>query len=232
MTDSELFGLDKAHLTQWREHWLHPLVIHDLDHLYASAKVAGFELGVASAFRSFERQQAIWNDKASGKRSVLDEEEQPIDVSSLLPGQLVEKIMRWSALPGASRHHWGTDFDVYDATAVSAGHKLQLTVGETLDGGPFADFHRWLDSYLEANALRFFRPYGKDRGGVAIEPWHLSHTSTAAGFQSHFSRERLKSRLTRTDLRLKAAVLDQFDALFSRFIWVPWSQYPVTGGVA
>ncbi|MCZ8486094.1 D-alanyl-D-alanine carboxypeptidase family protein [Vibrio lentus] len=27
--------------------------------------------------------------------------------------QKLSAILRWSALPGASRHHWGCDFDVF-----------------------------------------------------------------------------------------------------------------------
>lgn len=226
MKEAQIFGLNATHLVQWRGHWVHPFIVDDLSHLCANANKAGFDLGVVSAFRSYGRQQKIWNDKASGRRPVLDEYERPIDIGHLAAGQLVEKIMRWSALPGASRHHWGTDFDVYDAGVVATGHKLQLTVGETLDDGPFGAFYSWLDGYLSENVWRFFRPYQEDRGGVAVEPWHLSHTRTAAAIQSHYDKAQLRSLVADNDIELKAAVLEHFDALFSRFIWVPWSTYP------
>ena len=38
--------------------------------------------------------------------------------------------MRWSAIPGSSRHHWGTDLDVYDAAAVTPDYQVQLTPQE------------------------------------------------------------------------------------------------------
>ncbi|SPY94009.1 D-alanyl-D-alanine carboxypeptidase [Proteus mirabilis] len=65
----------------------------------------------ASFIRSFERQLAIWNGKFEGTRPVLDAESQPIDIQTLSEGQRCEAILKWSALPGASRHHWGTEID-------------------------------------------------------------------------------------------------------------------------
>jgi len=52
------------------------------------------------------RQAEIWNAKAAGLRPVLDANEQPIDTGTLSERELVFAILRWSALPGASRHHW------------------------------------------------------------------------------------------------------------------------------
>ena len=38
-----------------------------------------------------------------------------------------------------------------------------------------------LNSWLDVNMGRFgfFRPYGSDRGGAGIEPWHLSYAPVA-----------------------------------------------------
>ncbi|SUC40219.1 D-alanyl-D-alanine carboxypeptidase [Proteus mirabilis] len=74
--------------------------------LQQQAAKAGFKLMPASSFRSFERQLAIWNGKFEGTRPVLDAESQPIDIQTLSEGQRCEAILKWSALPGASRHHW------------------------------------------------------------------------------------------------------------------------------
>ena len=35
-------------------------------------------------------------------------------------------ILEWSALPGASRHHWGSEFDVFDLAALPEGYRVQL----------------------------------------------------------------------------------------------------------
>ena len=37
----------------------------------------------------------------------------------------------------------------------------------------------------------FFRPYAEDRGGVAVEPWHLSHRPSATLFASRVPVQRL-----------------------------------------
>ena len=44
----------------------------------------------------------------------------PIDGAALAPQERIEAILLWSALPGASRHHWGTDLDLIDRRAVAA----------------------------------------------------------------------------------------------------------------
>ena len=83
----------------------------------------------------------------------------------------------WSALPGASRHHWGTDVDVIDARATAPGYRVQLTPEEYAPGGPFAPLGEW----LEANAARFgfFRPFRGVLSGVQPEPWHFSFAPVA-----------------------------------------------------
>ncbi|NIM47861.1 MAG: D-alanyl-D-alanine carboxypeptidase family protein, partial [Gemmatimonadales bacterium] len=84
--------------------------------------------------------------------------------------------LRWSALPGASRHHWGTDLDVYDLAARPEGYEVELIPEEVDAGGMFGPLHEWLDGRIAADAaFGFFRPYERDRQGVAPERWHLSY---------------------------------------------------------
>lgn len=84
-------------------------------------------------------------------------------------GPRCEAILRWSALPGASRHHWDTDLDIFDPDLLPPGAQLQLTPEEYLPGGCFASLTRWLDRHL--GEYGFYRPYARDRGGVAVEAW-------------------------------------------------------------
>ena len=197
---------------------LHPLVIQPLENLYLSASAAGFQLAVASGYRNFARQLHIWNQKAMGLRPVLDDRGAPLDMSQLTDDKKMFSILRWSALPGTSRHHWGTDFDVYDLSRISVDYQVQLTLDETEGDGPFADFHDWLTQALSSTA--FFRPYASDRGGVAPEPWHLSYAPLATTFARQFSVELLREQLTQTDLELKEAVLAHLDDIYARFIFV------------
>ena len=65
--------------------------------------------------------------------------------------------MLWSALPGASRHHWGTDFDVYDKAKIeSTGKKLELIPEEYEDNGPCALLSQWL--FNNAEKFGFYFP--------------------------------------------------------------------------
>mgnify|MGYP003382165961 CR=1 FL=1 len=148
--------------------------------LQADARSAGFELVIASSFRSFGRQLAIWNGKASGSRNVYDDAGCEVAMAALPPVDQLRAILRYSAIPGTSRHHWGTDLDVYDAAAVSADYKLQLAPQEVAVGGVFDPLHCWLDQRMEAGESHgFYRPYAQDRGGIAPERWHLSYAPLA-----------------------------------------------------
>jgi LAS superfamily LD-carboxypeptidase LdcB len=199
---------------------LQPEVMTELLRLRSAATNAGFVLRVASSYRSFERQLLIWNNKAGGVRPVLDDRGLPLDISRLSERDLVYAILRWSALPGASRHHWGTDLDVYDASRMPADYQVQLTQAETQGDGPFAEFHRWLTAELAAQHFLFYRPYREDRGGIAPEPWHLSYTPLAGVYSRALTVDILRQQLAQTDILLKTTILDNLDDIYRRFVRV------------
>jgi LAS superfamily LD-carboxypeptidase LdcB len=177
LTPYQLAGLDDTHLTQVAEgQRLQAEVARQLARLQADARAAGFELAIASSFRSFERQLLIWNGKACGQRPVYDDAGKLVDIRAMGDAGKLAAIMRFSAIPGTSRHHWGTDLDVFDAAAMPAGYQLQLSAAEVADNGLFGAMHGWLDERMAAGESHgFFRPYAVDRGGVAVERWHLSY---------------------------------------------------------
>lgn len=186
---------------------LHVDVVAPFLMLQAAAREAGFDLQIASGFRDFDRQLAIWNAKANGSRAVLDESANPIDLDRLSDEEKALAIMRWSALPGCSRHHWGTDFDIYDAAAVPAGYAVQLIPQEVDSGGVFAPMHDWLDSYFEQHGVGFIRPYAVDKGGVAPERWHLSYAPVALQYEAGFSLQSLVALWHQRQMLLVDAVV-------------------------
>ena len=187
--------------------------------LQADAARAGFELAVVSSFRDFSRQLSIWNRKARGELPVLDSDAHPLDIAVLSESDLIHAIMRWSALPGASRHHWGTDIDVFDARTRPDGYEIELIPEEVESGGMFAPLHEWLDARIaQGNAHGFFRPYDRDRGGVAPERWHLSHGPTATRLMDSFSVGTLHATLEAADLELRSTVLDDLEVLWERYV--------------
>jgi LAS superfamily LD-carboxypeptidase LdcB len=195
---------------------VHPDVAAPLRALIDAAAGERIAIEVASGFRDFDRQLQIWNQKARGERPVLDEAEHPLDVFVLSPEQRVFAILRWSALPGASRHHWGTDVDVFDRSALSPGAAPLLARHEATLGGIFGRLHTWLDDHARRHG--FFRPYANDRAGVSPEPWHLSYAPLARTFEDAHSLESLERALRGADLELKDQVLRHLEAIFERYV--------------
>ena len=196
--------------------------------LVRDARQAGFELAIVSGYRDYARQLAIWNAKAQGARPVLDARGVPLRISDLDEWALAQAILRWSALPGASRHHWGTDIDIYDRAAVPDDYQVQLTPEEVAPDGPFGPLHAWLDERIAAGASHgFFRPYDRDRGGVAPERWHLSHAPTAARYQRQLSAATLLGELDIPALALRSVIVQHWPAIYERYVQVPADRYPL-----
>lgn len=197
---------------------IHSEVVIPWKSLKAAAAAEGFDLVIASGFRSFERQLMIWNDKLLGNRVILDDQGRPLDFQRLPPFEQVKSVMRWSALPGASRHHWGTDMDVYDAAAVPDDYTLQLIPDEYRVGGPFAPCMFWLDEYLSRSDLGFFFPYSSDTSGVMPEPWHLSYRPVASQFQQKWLLDSLIEIILESDIQHKTVILEHMSELYHQFI--------------
>ena len=187
--------------------------------LHAAARRAGFDLAVLSGFRTFDQQLSIWNRKAMGQLAVLDSTARQLDIEALSAEELVFSILRWSALPGASRHHWGTDLDIYDMAAVPDDYVIELVPSEVNAGGIFAPLHEWLDQRIAADdAFGFFRPYDIDRGGIAPERWHVSYGPIASEYARSLTRDLLRTTVQHADMRLKDTVLAHLDTVFERFV--------------
>jgi LAS superfamily LD-carboxypeptidase LdcB len=189
----QLTGRDDDHLVSLLSgHRLRQEAAAAFSTLQADALEAGFDLAIASSFRSYQRQLVIWNGKASGARAVYDDVGRPVAMAKLSPVAQLHAILRYSAIPGTSRHHWGTDLDVYDAAAVTADYQLQLSPQEVAVGGVFDPLHCWLDERMAAGESRgFFRPYSSDTGGVARERWHLSYAPLAVACAQQLTEQLL-----------------------------------------
>ena len=220
-TPDLLLGMNPAGLIEVPEFncMLHPLVIEPLHQLAMAAQLKNFRLQVASSYRDFERQLLIWNNKVNGLRVVLDKNGEPLDISILSDKEKIFAILRWSALPGTSRHHWGTDLDVYDASLIDDNYSVQLTVQETESGGPFAEFHQWLSAELFSNSRGFYRPYSDDvSDGIAPEPWHLSYAPVAKIYAAHLSEEIIRAQIQLSNISLKETLLENLSEIYQRFI--------------
>lgn len=216
LTAGQLTGQSETHLVIHQQYQLHRETRPALQALQQAAKAAGFELKIASAFRSFERQLMIWNHKFDGHRALLDSHCQPVDAASLSDIERIHTILRWSALPGASRHHWGTDLDVYAANCLPEGTRLQLEPWEYAPGGHQAEFSEWLQTALAR--FDFYQPYAEDRQGVAVEPWHISHASISTPLLAQLTPELLHRTLQASQIAGKSQILANLDTLYTRYI--------------
>jgi LAS superfamily LD-carboxypeptidase LdcB len=217
-------GQDESHLcsaadAEWLAAPVHRAVVGPFRTLRDDAASAGFDIAILSGFRSFDRQLSIWNRKARGELAVLDSNARMLDIATLSPRELVFSILRWSALPGASRHHWGTDIDIYDAAARPPGYEIELIPAEFEGDGMFAPLSEWLDQRIaQRMAHGFFRPYDRDRGGVAPERWHMSYAPIATVYTQALTTENLRQVIESADMMLKDVVLENLDEIFVRFV--------------
>ena len=69
-----------------------------------AAEKDGIRIKLVSGFRDFYRQQTIWNNKYKKFTKEF----------SLDGPSAIKEIIRFSTIPGTSRHHWGTEIDIID----------------------------------------------------------------------------------------------------------------------
>lgn len=191
MSKQVTFGLSTEHLVQsnlptatGKRFLAHPDALHALGAMLDEARSNGVDFVIISGFRSYADQKRLWEAKVKGERPILDENEQPItDFND--EAERYWAIARWSAVPGLSRHHWGSDFDIFDATAIQNGWHPQL-VRHEFDDGPCVALDNWLKE--NAKHFGFYLPYDTDNdSGVGREPWHISHAPTARQMQAQLS---------------------------------------------
>jgi len=123
--------------------------------MHAAAAADGINLKIISSSRNFIQQKAIWESKWAKNTGSHPE-----------PLVRARKILQYSAMPGASRHHWGTDVDLND-----------LNNEAFMEGGPHAKVYTWLTA--NASKYGFCQPYTaldeKRPNGYHEERWHWSY---------------------------------------------------------
>ncbi len=130
--------------------------------MHAAAKADGISLTIISAWRSFDRQKTIWEDKWNGRQALSGN----IRATGIAdPAARAREILRYSSMPGTSRHHWGTDIDI---------NNLNNSYFSTDKG---KQEYEWLRN----NAARFgfCQPYTslgeRNNMGYEEEKWHWSY---------------------------------------------------------
>lgn len=130
--------------------------------MHAAAKADGISLKIISATRNFDAQKGIWETKWTGGKLV---EGKNLATEVKDSNERALFILRYSSMPGTSRHHWGTDIDIND-----------LNDSYFLSGQGKKEYE-----WLVANAPSFgfcqpYSPKGELRNsGYEEEKWHWSY---------------------------------------------------------
>jgi len=127
---------------------------------------------VRSSTRNFYSQKYIWESKWSGRRLVNGKR---LNETIGDPLKRAEEILKYSSMPGTSRHHWGTDFDINKLTNdyYSDGHGRII--------------YEWLNE--NAHKYGFCQPYTAGRSrGYYEEKWHWSYLPLAKIFLRDWNR--------------------------------------------
>lgn len=220
-TPEQLTGKSCSHLVALpclsQKHFLQADALKAFIALQQSALKNGFNLQPVSSFRDFQRQQFIWNSKFSGERKVHDDQGNKIDLSGFSEWDKIQCILRWSALPGGSRHHWGTEIDIFDPDRLPSNATLQLEPWEYEEGGYFSELSQWLQQNLVK--FDFSLPFSDLQGNkkIGYEPWHISYLPVAQLARQQFSPEILQSSWQQETIAGKDSLILHLPEIFHHF---------------
>ncbi|HEY0682680.1 MAG TPA: M15 family metallopeptidase [Steroidobacter sp.] len=218
MNELELTGQARTHVVELSDPlcMLHYEAVASFLAMRDAARAAGIDLTPRSSFRDFQAQLGIWNRKWIGERPIYDRDGVLLDRKQLSDSAAVDAILCWSAIPGGSRHHWGSDVDVIDAAAVPPGYTVELLPSEYAAEGIFGRLSQWLDANMRR--FGFYRPYRTDRGGVSPEPWHLSYAPISQPALESLSLSTLRRVLEGSNIEGKPHVLARLPEIYTRFL--------------
>ena len=142
--------------------------------MYEAALKDGVTLRIISATRPFNKQKAIWEAKWTGKKLV---DGAYLKGEPKVPSERALQIMRWSSMPGTSRHHWGTDVDLNELN------------NPYFDKGTGLKIYTWLKEHAsEYGFCQVYSVKGAERpDGYQEERWHWSYTPLSKGFTEEYA---------------------------------------------
>lgn len=146
----------------------------------------GIDIKVVSSYRDYERQRTIF------ERKYLEYTE-----SGLEPLEAIDRIVEYSTIPGTSRHHWGTDADLIDASKPAEGDVLDPA--KFGPGGPFEDFRKWMEAHAEEYGFYLVYTDNPKRRGFKYEPWHYSYAPLSVPMLAAYRKMNILKILERDD---------------------------------
>jgi D-alanyl-D-alanine carboxypeptidase len=131
--------------------------------MYNQAQKEGISLKILSATRNFDAQKGIWERKFMDRVTKMSRIPEASDRR-----EFALDILKFSSMPGTSRHHWGSDIDINSLS------------GTYFDSGQGKIEYEWL--VKNGPTYGFCQPYtNKQNGrtGYEEEKWHWSYLPLA-----------------------------------------------------
>lgn len=163
--EHELFSLIPDRLSSSKM-YLRKEALAAFQKMHAAAQKEGIQLTIISATRPFHHQKGIWEGKWKGNRQVDGKLLSPTVKDT---AGRAKKILRWSSMPGTSRHHWGTDIDINNLN------------NSYFEAGRGEKEYKWLKKHAaDYGFCQVYSPIGKKRPyGYQEEKWHWSYLPIA-----------------------------------------------------
>lgn len=123
------------------------------------------KLWIASSTRTYLQQKIIWESKWNNESKNLIKKNASITDSN----EIHLKILKYSSMPGTSRHHWGTDID------------FNVLENSYYNSGDGKIIYNWMKKNM--SKYGFCQVYNKERNtGYQEERWHWSYMPLAKKF--------------------------------------------------
>ena len=181
-TDSN-FILIETKYTHKSNLYMHTEAYRAFNNMHKAAQAENINLNIVSAFRSYNHQKSIWEAKWSGRRKVLGKN---LSTTIPEPKDRAIYILQYSSMPGTSRHHWGTDIDIYSVN------------DKDFQSGSGKKIYDWLK--LNASIFGFCQTYNikseERKNGYEEEKWHWSYMPLASKYSQAY-----KSTITYNDIQ-------------------------------
>jgi zinc D-Ala-D-Ala carboxypeptidase len=167
----------------WKKNYMRKEAYKAFIKMYDVAKKEGISLSILSATRTFNEQKNIWEGKWTGKVMYYGK-----NIATSYPDSVERStyVLKYSSMPGTSRHHWGTDIDL---------NSMELAYYKSETG---KKLYSWLSN--NASKFGFCQPYTeKDSSrmsGYEEEKWHWSYFPLSSKFLKQY-----KERITYDDLK-------------------------------
>lgn len=190
-TLDELMGIKPKNLVSGNGYTLHKDAAGAFEKMQDYAKKDGILIKVVSSFRDYNHQVKIWNNKFNRYIAKGYGHEDAI-----------KEIIKYSTLPGTSRHHWGSDLDIIQGNVDNKYFSKHDPLQEKYftQSGIFYPLKSWLNK--NSAKFGFYEVYTKDinRTGFNYEPWHFSYMPLSKNMLSDFLKYNLETEVLKNNI--------------------------------